>query len=97
MKTARQTYDRLWREAIPRFERGEPQTDPHLADRAGDDRRSVTLALRPEFAVQASVELFLRQLAAVAPGQHFYQPGEGAEIRDSSNPWRRRSATSATS
>jgi len=27
---------------------------------------------------------------------HFYQPGEGAEIRDSSNPWRRRSATSAT-
>jgi uncharacterized protein (DUF934 family) len=24
---------------------------------------------------------------------HFYQPGEGAEVRDNSNPWRRRSAT----
>ncbi len=24
---------------------------------------------------------------------HFYQPGEGAEVRDSSSPWRRRSAT----
>ncbi len=27
---------------------------------------------------------------------HFYQPGEGAEVRDSSSPWRRRAATSAT-
>ncbi len=24
---------------------------------------------------------------------HFYQPGEGAEVKDSSSPWRRRSAT----
>lgn len=27
---------------------------------------------------------------------HFYQPGEGAEVRDSSSPWRGRAATSAT-
>lgn len=27
---------------------------------------------------------------------HFYQPGEGAEVKDSNNPWRRRPATSAS-
>lgn len=79
MNAARQIYDRLWREAIPRFERGEPQTDPHLADRAGDGRRSVTLALRPEPAVQMAVNRFLRQLAVAAPGQYFYRP-EGLHV-----------------
>ena len=76
MNAARQIYDRLWHAAIPRFERGEPQTDPHLADRASDGRRSVTLALRPEPTVQMAVNSFLRQLAVVAPGQYFYRPDE---------------------
>ena len=76
MNAVRQIYDRLWREAIPRFERGQPQTDPHLADRAGDGRRSVTLALRPEPAVQMAVNRFLRQLAVAAPDQYFYRPDE---------------------
>ena len=76
LNTPRQIYDRLWREAVPRFERGEPQTDPHLANRPGDGRRGVTLAFRPEAAVQRAVDLFLRQLAEVAPGQHFYRRDE---------------------
>jgi 2'-5' RNA ligase len=76
LKAARQIYDRLWREAIPRFERGEPQIDPHLADRLGDGRRGVTLILRPEPAVEMAVNLFLRRLAVVAPGQYFYRPDE---------------------
>ena len=76
MKTARHIYDRLRREAIPFFERGEPQTDPHLADRAGDRRRGVTLVLRPEPAVQRAMNRFLGQLAVAAPGQYFYRPDE---------------------
>jgi 2'-5' RNA ligase len=76
LKTARQTYNRLWHEAIPRFKRGEPQTDPHLNDRMGDGRRGVTLALRPEPAVQKALDLFMRQLADVAPGQYFYRLDE---------------------
>ena len=76
MNAARQIYDRLWRGAILRFKRGEPQTDPHLVNRAGDRRRSVTLVLRPEPAVQVAVKRFLRQLAVTAPGQYFYRPDE---------------------
>lgn len=76
LNAARQTYDRLWREAIPHFERGAAQIDPHLTNRAGDVRRGVTLALRLESAVQEAVELFLRQLAVSAPGQYFCRPDE---------------------
>jgi len=76
LKAARQTYDRLWCEAIPRLERGEPLTDPHLTNRTSDGRRGVTLAFRLEPAVRMGVNLFLRQLADVAPGQHFYRPDE---------------------
>jgi 2'-5' RNA ligase len=76
LNAVRRIYDRLWREAIPRFEHGRPQTDPHLADRAGDGRRGVSLAFRPEPAVRTAVELFLRQLAVAAPGQYFYRPEE---------------------
>jgi len=61
---------------MPRFERGEIQTDPHLVQHAGDGRRGVTLALRPEPRVQAAVDGFRRKLAEVAPGQHFYRPDE---------------------
>ncbi len=76
VNAGRQIYDRLWRAALCRFGRGEPQTDPYLADRAGDGRRGVTLALRPEPAVQMAVNRFVRQLARAAPGQHFYRPDE---------------------
>jgi 2'-5' RNA ligase len=72
----RPVYDRLWRGAVKRFKQGDPQIDPHLKNLKLDGRRGVTLALRPEPAVQTAVKRFLRQLAAVAPGQHFYQPDE---------------------
>jgi len=76
LNAARQIYDRLWCEAIPRFEQGRPQTDSYLNDRANDDRRGVTLAFRPRPAVQTAADHFLRQLAAVAPSQYFYRPNE---------------------
>jgi 2'-5' RNA ligase len=76
LKATRQTYNRLWREAISSFGRGEPQTDPNLAGRVRDGRRGVALALRPDPAVQTAADRFLRKLAAAAPGQYFYRPDE---------------------
>ena len=66
-------YEKLWRKATAAFTRDEPRLDPHLNDKAGDLRRSVTLLLRPSPAVQRRAKSFLDTLALVCPGQHFYQ------------------------
>lgn len=69
-------YKQLWNEATAAFARNRLQTDRHLLDKAKDLRRSVTLALRPSICVQAKVDQLLSRLAAVAPGQYFYQAEE---------------------
>jgi 2'-5' RNA ligase len=69
-------YQQLWIGAVSAFERGQPQIDPNLSDRAKDLRRGVTLAFRPSPAVRVKVKSFLDRLAGVAPGQHFYRPKE---------------------
>jgi 2'-5' RNA ligase len=69
-------YEQLWQQAVTAFERGCPQLDSHLLDKAKDFRRSVTLALRPSIAVQEKVNRFLGQLNALAPEQYFYSPAE---------------------
>lgn len=71
-----QIYHQLWTEAAAAFASGRPQIDPHLANRAKDFRRGVTLAFRPSSAVRAKVKDFMEQLARVAPGQHLYLPEE---------------------
>ena len=50
--------------------------DRHLPDKSRDLRRGLALALRPSRSVQHSIEAFLHQLAAAAPGQYFYRPEE---------------------
>ena len=72
----RQVYEGLWDEAIPALERNAFQLDAYLPAKAGDGRRSVTLALRLSPAVQNSINAFLHELSAVAPAQYFYQPAE---------------------
>ncbi len=69
-------YQQLWTEASAAFERGCPQIDLSLLDKSKDLRRSVTLALRPSVGVQAKVSQLVSELAAIAPGQYFYQPEE---------------------
>jgi 2'-5' RNA ligase len=73
---ARQIYDRLWQEAASAFANGRPVIDPHLPDKANDLRRGLTLWLHPDPAVQHSIQVFLNELARVAPGQYFYRPEE---------------------
>jgi 2'-5' RNA ligase len=69
-------YETLWKDAVAAFERGEPQVDAHLSDRANDLRRGVTLILRPSPSVRDAVADYLHRLTAVCPGQHFYHPEE---------------------
>ena len=69
-------YEQLWQEAVTAFGRGEPRLDPFLKNRAGDQRWGITLVARPNSKVRSRVEQLLRDMAKVAPGQHFYQPAE---------------------
>lgn len=69
-------YDQLWNEAIPAFERGEPQLDPFLPDKSKDKRRGLSLAFWPSESVRQNIQTFLQQLAAEFTGQYFYQPEE---------------------
>ncbi len=69
-------YDTLWNDAISAFERGEPQIDPHLSDKAKDLRRGVTLVFRPSQSMRDAVAVFINRLAVICPGQYFYRPEE---------------------
>ena len=69
-------YEKLWQEAVAAVGRGAPRLDPFLKNRAGDRRRGVTLVARPCPEVCRRIENFLRQIASVAPEQHFYLPPE---------------------
>jgi 2'-5' RNA ligase len=71
-----QIYERLWQKAALAFEAGRPGIDPQLPDKTNDSRRGLTLLLRPNRAVQRSINAFLGKLADAAPGQYFYRPEE---------------------
>ena len=72
----RRVYERLWRKTNALLKSGRIQVDFHLHNKAGDSRRGITLVARPDAAVKRNVANFLRELAAICPGQHFYQPSE---------------------
>jgi 2'-5' RNA ligase len=76
LNETQQIYEQLWQKAASAFAAGRPGIDPHLPDKAHDSRRGVTLLLRPNQAVQRSINAFLGELAEVAPGQYFYRPEE---------------------
>lgn len=74
--TAQTVYEKLWLESIAAFDRNIVRLDPLLKDRSLDSRKGVTLIARPDTPVCAGVKAFLEEMAAVAPGQHYYQPSE---------------------
>jgi 2'-5' RNA ligase len=76
LNETRQIYERLWLEAALAFEAGRPRIDSQLPHKTGDPRRGITLLLRPNQAVQNSINTFLGELREVAPGQYFYRPEE---------------------
>jgi 2'-5' RNA ligase len=73
---AQRIYDQLWSKTITALESGGLQVDPLLRAKAGDPRRGVTLMARPNAVVRKRVGKFLREAAAICPGQHFYKPAE---------------------
>jgi 2'-5' RNA ligase len=73
---AQRIYDQLWSKTSAALESGGLQVDPLLRRKAGDPRRGATLVARPNANVRKRVETFLRDVAAICPGQHFYQPAE---------------------
>jgi 2'-5' RNA ligase len=73
---AQRIYEQLWRKTTAALEAGGLRVDPLLRGKTGDPRRGATLVARPNAGVRDRVETFLREAAAICPGQHFYQPAE---------------------
>jgi 2'-5' RNA ligase len=73
---AQRIYNQLRSKTSAALESGGLQVDALLRAKAGDPRRGATLVARPNATVQKRVGAFLREVAAICPGQHFYQPAE---------------------
>ena len=73
---AQRIYDQLWSKTSAALKSGGLRVDPLLRGETGDPRRGATLVARPNADVRKRVETFLREAAAICPGQHFYQPAE---------------------
>ncbi|MBK8049339.1 MAG: 2'-5' RNA ligase family protein [Anaerolineales bacterium] len=71
-----QLYQDLWVRAQAAFSRGEAELDPQLLDRSADQRRGMTLIIRPTPEFQQTLAPFMAELANVAPEQHLYHPAE---------------------
>jgi 2'-5' RNA ligase len=69
-------YEQLWSKTTAALEAGELRVDPILRRKTGDPRRGATLVARPDADVRNRVETFLREAAAICPGQHVYRPAE---------------------
>ncbi len=75
-ENAQTVYDRLWDAARATFSVGHVRTDPHLLNRAADDRRGLTLIIRPGPVVLERITALIDELRALAPDQYFYRPDE---------------------
>lgn len=72
-----QVYDRLWAEALARFETGTVETDPYLLHKQGDYRLGITLRIHITTpAVAACFSDLIAQLRAQEPEQYYYHPDE---------------------
>ncbi len=73
---AQKIYEQLWDGSFESLKLDGPRIDSLLRNKNGDPRRGVTLVARPGITVQNEAGKFLRELAAVCPGQYFYLPAE---------------------
>lgn len=64
-------YNRLWQEALPLIVRNGFEWDP-LLDAEADRRYGITLLIRPQSEVKASIQEFLDEVRKVDPDQYFY-------------------------
>jgi len=68
-------YDQLWHTACAHFARREFLFDD-LLDNPRDDRRGVTVLIRPTREVVANIQDFLTGAQALEPEQYYYHPTE---------------------
>ncbi len=73
---AHQVYERMWTDALSRFSQGQVELDPHLLNPEQDFRRGISLIVRPDPAVMASLTGLINELNSLEPEQYFYQPEE---------------------
>jgi len=66
-----QHYEHLWSEALFKFQQKKFETDP-LIDAISDQRRGITLLIRPNAAVKKSISTFISALQKIAPNQYYY-------------------------
>ena len=71
-----QRYDEMWSQARERIRAGTVEIDPQLARREADQRRGITLLVRPTRRIQLQVKQLLDRLRAFEPGQHYYHLSE---------------------
>ena len=73
---AQKIYEQLWNKTAAALKTGGLRVDPLLREKNRDPRRGATLVARPDAGVRNRVKTFLREAAAICPGQHVYQPAE---------------------
>lgn len=68
-----QHYQALWEDARSAFLQGQAQLDPLLQRGGADDRRGLTLLLRPNADTLAAVATLQKDLARIEPAQYLYR------------------------
>jgi 2'-5' RNA ligase len=64
-------YDKLYKESIQKIRSDVYQVD-NLIDASDDDRRGITLVIRPEPEVKNNIQTVLADLKAIEPEQYYY-------------------------
>tara|TARA_R110002050_G_scaffold110892_3_gene223613 strand:- start:23709 stop:24395 length:687 start_codon:yes stop_codon:yes gene_type:complete len=64
-------YENLWSEAVSQFHQNNFEIDP-LIDSTADQRRGITLLIRPTKQVKKNILKFTTALKKVAPNQYYY-------------------------
>jgi len=64
-------YDKLWKESVAGFKKGQFQVDP-LLDSNLDGRRGMSLVIRPPKEIYDNVSVMMEELRKIAPEQYYY-------------------------
>ena len=64
-------YNKLYKESIQKIRSDEYQTDV-LMDASDDNRRGITLVIRPDLSVKDKIQTFLTDLKVIEPEQYYY-------------------------
>ncbi|MEM7368454.1 MAG: hypothetical protein AAF587_07605 [Bacteroidota bacterium] len=66
-------YDQLWESTLPLFQRRAYTLDPFLHGLSEDNRRGLTLIVRPSEQVKHAIQEMLHNFGLLLPAQHYYE------------------------